>query len=95
MLKCREDVDTVRLAQLEMDLKAARSEMASHIVLAYCIVVTVSDANEVAAFRLSVDNDALLAKIVNDKRSRIESTAIKCGSAFAGRSVQSVAAGET
>lgn len=76
MLKSREDVDTVRLAQLEMNLKAARSEMASHIVMAYCIVVTVNDANEVAAFRVNVDNDALFVKIVNDKRARIESTAI-------------------
>ncbi|MBI3370955.1 MAG: ATP-binding protein [Betaproteobacteria bacterium] len=76
MLKSREDVDTGRLAQLEMNLRAARSEMASHIVMAYCIVVTVNDANEVAAFRLNVDNDALFVKIVNDKRARIESTAI-------------------
>ena len=55
MLKSREDVDTVRLAQLEMNLRAARSEMASHIVMAYCIVITVNDANEVAAFRVNVD----------------------------------------
>ena len=76
MLKSREDVDTGRLAQLEMNLRAARSEMASHIVMAYCIVVTVSDANEVSAFRLNVDNEPLFTKIVGDKRSRIETTAI-------------------
>ncbi|MGQ0750242.1 MAG: DUF499 domain-containing protein [Betaproteobacteria bacterium] len=76
MLKSREDVDTVRLAQLETNLKVARGEMASHIVMAYCIVVTVNDANEVAAFRLNVDNDPLFGKIVEDKRARIESTAI-------------------
>lgn len=76
MLKSREDVDTVRLAQLETNFKVARSEMASHIVMSYCIVVTVNDANEVAAFRLNVDNDPLFTKIVADKRARIESTAI-------------------
>ncbi len=76
MLKSREDVDTVRLAQLENNLRAARGELASHIVMAYCIVVTVNDANEVAAFRISVDNEPLFIKIVNDKRARIESTAI-------------------
>jgi uncharacterized protein DUF499 len=76
MLKSREDVDTGRLAQLEMNLRAARSEMASHIVMAYCVVVTVNEANEVAAFRLNVDNEPLFTKIVGDKRSRIETTAI-------------------
>ncbi|OGA54123.1 MAG: hypothetical protein A3F74_24210 [Betaproteobacteria bacterium RIFCSPLOWO2_12_FULL_62_58] len=76
MLKSREDVDTVRLAQLDTNLRVARGELASHIVMAYCIVVTVNDANEVAAFRLNVDNEPLFIKIVNDKRARIESTAI-------------------
>jgi hypothetical protein len=76
MLKSREDVDAVRLAQLDINLKAARSETASHIVMAYCIVVTVNDTNDVGAFRLNVDNEPLFTKIVGDKRARIESTAI-------------------
>lgn len=76
MLKSREDVDTVRLAQLDTNLRAARGELASHIVMAYCVVVTVNDANEVAAFRMNVDNEPLFIKIVNDKRARIESMAI-------------------
>lgn len=76
MLKSREDLDTLRLAQLESNLKAARTELASHIVMAYCIVVTVNDQNDVAAFRLNVDNDPLFLKILADKRARIESAAI-------------------
>ena len=76
MLKSREDVDAVRLAQLDTNLRVARGEMASHIVMAYCIVVTVNDANDVSAFRMNVDNEPLFIKIVNDKRARIETTAI-------------------
>lgn len=76
MLKSREDVDTVRLAQLETNLKVARGELTSHIVMSYCIVITVNDANDVSAFRLNVDNESLFIKIVNDKRARIASTAV-------------------
>jgi hypothetical protein len=76
MLKDRGDIDTVRLAQLESNLRAARGEMASHILMAYCIVVTLNEANEIAAFRISVDNGSLFTKIMNDKRARIESTAV-------------------
>ncbi|MPZ45705.1 MAG: DUF499 domain-containing protein [Betaproteobacteria bacterium] len=94
MLKSREDVDTTRLAQLEINLKAARGEMASHIVMAYCIVVTVNDANDIAAFRLSVDNEPLFLKIVADKRSRIESTAINAEALLPGGPFNLWAAGE-
>jgi hypothetical protein len=76
LLKSRDDVDTVRVAQLEANLRAARSEMTSQVIMAYCIVVTVNEANDVAAFRLAIDNEPLFTKIVNDKRARIESTAV-------------------
>lgn len=76
MLKSRDDIDAIKLAQLTTNLAAAKGELGSHVVLAYCIVVTVNEANEVAAFRLNVDNDPLFPKIVGDKRSRIEETAV-------------------
>jgi hypothetical protein len=76
MLRSRDDIDAIKLAQLATNVSAARGELGSHVVLAYCIVVTVNEANEVAAFRLNVDNDPLFPKIVGDKRSRIEETAI-------------------
>jgi hypothetical protein len=76
MLKEREDVDTAATARLETNLRAARGEMVSQIVMAYCIAVTVNDSNDVAAYRINVDNDPLFTKIVGDKRLRIESTAV-------------------
>jgi len=50
--------------------------MVSQIVMAYKIAVTVTDSNDIAAYRINVDNNPLFAKIVADKRLRIESTAV-------------------
>ncbi|BAU49564.1 ATPase AAA [Sulfurifustis variabilis] len=76
MLKERDDVDTAAQARLETNLRAARGEMVSQIVIAYCIAVTVNDSNDISAYRINVDNDPLFSKIVADKRLRIESTAV-------------------
>jgi len=76
MLKERSDIDTAATARLEANLRAARGEMVAQIVLAYCIAVTVNDSNDVAAYRINVDNDPLFTKLVADRRLRIESTAV-------------------
>lgn len=76
MLKERDDLDTAAFARLDNNLRAARGEMVSQIVMAYSIAVTVNDANDIAAYRINVDNDPLFPKIVADKRLRIESTAV-------------------
>jgi len=76
MLKERNDIDTAVTARLEGNIRATRGEMMSQIVMAYCIAVTVNDSNEVAAYRINVDNEPLFPKMVADKRLRIESTAI-------------------
>lgn len=76
MLKERSDIDTAATTRLEGNLRAARGEMVSQIVMAYCIAVTVNDANDVVAYRINVDNESLFPKMVGDKRLRIESTAV-------------------
>ncbi|QGU33786.1 DUF499 domain-containing protein [Thermochromatium tepidum] len=76
MLKERSDIDTATTARLEANIRAARGEMGSQVIMAYCIAVTVNDSNEVAAYRINVDNDPLFPKMVADKRLRIESTAV-------------------
>ncbi|WP_043700899.1 DUF499 domain-containing protein [Tepidimonas taiwanensis] len=76
MLKERSDIDTAATTRLEGNIRAARGEMGSQIVMAYCIAVTVNDGNEVAAYRINVDNEPLFPKMVADKRLRIESTAV-------------------
>lgn len=76
MLKGRSDIDTAATTRLEGNIRAARGDMVSQIVIAYCIATTVNDSNDVAAYRINVDNDPLFPKIVADKRLRIESTAV-------------------
>lgn len=76
MLRERTDIDTAATARLESNLRATRGEMVSQIVMAYSIAVTLNDANDVAAYRINVDNDPLFHKLMSDKRLRIESTAV-------------------
>jgi hypothetical protein len=76
MLKERTDIDTAATTRLEGNLRVAKGEMVSQIVMAYCIAVTVNDVNDVAAYRINVDNEPLFGKMVTDKRLRIESTAV-------------------
>lgn len=76
MLKERNDIDTAATTRLEGNLRASRAEMVSQIVMAYCVAVTVNDANDVAAYRINVDNEPLFPKLVGDKRLRIGTTAV-------------------
>lgn len=76
MLKERSDIDTAATTRLEGNVRAARGEMVSQIVMAYCLAVTVNDGNDVAAYRINVDNEPLFPKMVADKRLRIESTPV-------------------
>jgi len=76
LLKDRSDIDTAATARLEGNLRAARGEMAAHIVMAYGIAVTVNEGNEVAAYRINVDNEPLFPRMMADPRLRIESTAV-------------------
>jgi len=59
-----------------MNRDAARKRIPESVQQAYCIVVTVSDKNEVHAFKLSIDNRPLFQIIKEDSRSRIQDTAI-------------------
>lgn len=94
MLKERNDIDTAATARLEGNLRQARNEMGSQIVMAYCIAVTVNDSNDVAAYRINVDNDPLFAKLVADKRLRIESTAVNAEALLPGGPFDLWAAGD-
>lgn len=94
MLKGRSDIDTAATTRLEGNIRAARGEMGSQIVMAYCIAVTVNDGNEVAAYRINVDNEPLFPKMVADKRLRIESTAVNSEALLPGGPFDLWAAGD-
>jgi hypothetical protein len=69
-------VDVARLQTLKMYIDKARGRVPDSIRQAYCIVVTVSDKDEVQAFKITVSDDAHFETIKNDKRSRVQDTAI-------------------
>lgn len=94
MLKERSDIDTAATTRLDGNIRAARGEMVSQIVMAYCIAVTVNDSNEVAAYRINVDNEPLFAKMAADKRLRIESTAVNAEALLPGGPFDLWAAGD-
>jgi hypothetical protein len=71
-----QELDPTRTELLSMNRDAARKRIPEAIQQAYCIVLAVSDKNEVQAFKLSIDNRPLFQIIKEDSRSRIQDTAI-------------------
>ncbi|MCE5296808.1 MAG: hypothetical protein LLG16_06880 [Euryarchaeota archaeon] len=69
-----EDKDS-RLSSVSVYLDSAKKTVPESIARAYCIIVTVSEKNEVIAFKVDVGTD-LLAAIKAEKKARIMSQAI-------------------
>ena len=69
-------VDAARMQTLAMNIDKARGRIPDAIKQAYCIVVTVSERDEVQAFKISVADDRHFLIIKNDSRSRIQDTSI-------------------
>ncbi|MFN7672451.1 MAG: DUF499 domain-containing protein [Planctomycetota bacterium] len=79
-----QEVDPIRMGLLVNYTEAAQKRIPSAIVQAYCIVVTVSEANEVQAFKVQVGDQPLFATIKIDKRSRIQDAAISADAILPG-----------
>jgi hypothetical protein len=75
-LKENEGVDPFRLHMLEARRDDARRMVPDAVDQAYSIVVTVSEKNEVIAFKLHIGADPLFSTIKSDARSRIQDTPI-------------------
>jgi hypothetical protein len=58
------------------NVSGARSKITEAIQQAYCIVVTVSEKNDSQAFKITPEGPSLFAKIKEDKRARIQDTAV-------------------
>ena len=78
------EVDAVRVQNLRIQLDKAKGKVPESIKQAYCIVVTVSDKNQVQAFKIQVTDDPLFTTIKNDSRSRIQESAITAGAMLPG-----------
>jgi hypothetical protein len=75
MLKGQE-IDPLREGLLAAYLEGAKKKIPETIQQAYCIVVAVSDKDEIQAFKVTVGGDALFAVVKADSRSRIQESAI-------------------
>lgn len=71
-----QELDPIRQATLAAHLDAARKKVPEAIQQAYCLVVTVSDKNEVQAFKITISSEPLFTLIKADSRARIRDAAI-------------------
>lgn len=74
--KQKGSVDVARLQTLKVNIDKAKAKVPDAIRQAYCIVVTVSDKDDVQAFKITVSDESHFETIKNDKRSRVQDTAI-------------------
>ncbi|HOD52711.1 MAG TPA: DUF499 domain-containing protein [Candidatus Hydrogenedentes bacterium] len=71
-----QEIDPIRTARLQGHLDDSKNKIPDAIRQAYSIVVTVNEKDEIHAFKVTVESDPLFTTIKNDRRSRIEDTAI-------------------
>ncbi|MGD9730326.1 MAG: hypothetical protein AB7V39_28655, partial [Nitrospiraceae bacterium] len=70
------NVDPARAQTLQMNIEIAKGRISEAVKQAYCIAVTVSDRDEVQAFKITVSDEPHFNILKSDKRSRIQDTAI-------------------
>ena len=70
------NVDPARAQTLRINIDKAKGRIPEAIKQAYCIVVTVSEKDEVQAFKITITDDPHFNIIKSDKRSRVQDSAI-------------------
>lgn len=70
------ELDPLRGSMLNQHLSESRKSVPEAIRQAYCIVVTVSEKNEIQAFKVTPGEESLFSTIKSDTRSRIVETAV-------------------
>jgi len=70
------NVDIARMQTLTINLDKAKGRVPEAIKQAYCIVVTVSEKDEVHAFKINVTDEPHFSIIKNDSRSRVQDSSI-------------------
>jgi len=70
------NVDPARAQTLQINIDKSKGRIPDAIRQAYCIVVTVSEKDEVQAFKITVTDDPHFNIIKGDKRSRLQDTPI-------------------
>jgi len=70
------NLDPVRMQTLAINIDKGKGRIPEAIKQAYCIVVTVSEKDEVQAFKINVTDEPHFNIIKNDPRSRVQDSAI-------------------
>ena len=74
--KQKGSIDAARMQTLRFYRDKAKARVPESIRQAYCIVVTVSDKNDVQAFKITVGDQPHFETIKKDNRSRVQDTAV-------------------
>jgi len=70
------NIDPVRKQTLDINIDKAKGRVPEAVKQAYCIVVTVSEKDEVQAFKINVTDEPHFNVIKNDPRSRVQDSSI-------------------
>jgi len=70
------NVDPARVQTLQINIDKAKGRIPDAVRQAYCIIVTVSEKNEVQAFKIAVGDEPHFNVVKSDKRSRIQDTPV-------------------
>lgn len=79
-----QELDPIRQAMLQGYTEAALKRIPGALQQAYCIVVTVNEKDEVQAFKVQVSEKPLFELIHDDRRARIQDTAISADAILPG-----------
>jgi predicted AAA+ superfamily ATPase len=79
-----QEIDPLRLELLTAYVGGAKGKIPESIQQAYSIVVTVSDKNEIQAFKITVTGEPLFNLIKGDSRSRIQDSPISADALLPG-----------
>ena len=71
-----QELDPIRDGTLSASISGGRARITEAIQQAYSVVVTVAEKNDIQAFKITVDGPSLFARIKEDKRARIQDSAV-------------------
>lgn len=80
----RGSVDAQRMQRLTVELERAKKLVPDAIRQAWCMMVTVSETNDIQAFKLGVTDESLFITLKSDPRSRLQETKITAESLLPG-----------
>ena len=77
-------VDAQRMQRLTVEMERAKKLVPDAIRQAWCMMVTVSETNDIQSFKLGITDDSLFMTLKNDPRSRLQETKITAESLLPG-----------